>query len=421
MFEISPLRRPHLRALADPARVVLCILGVGVVFMIFRVPASAQTAPAAVHEVEIGEFIKGAPAESMAFYPSSLKVHSGDVIHYTNEWGSIPDTGVHGVLALPPGEEPRQWEEENAHNLDGEWAFFQTDPDDDPGKSPSALKGNSKVIFPSDLSCGSSANPCITGDSVASRSPLNSGVSPDLDFNLKIEAQPGSTIWFICPIHTTMKMKVDVVADDQPTTTPEEIARRNEAKLLREAEQAKRLDRTFSTRRTSVLRKDGTRVWDAWPGIDRGTISLFKMYPEKLTIEKNDSVKWHFEQGKFEIHSASFPLSEALDVNNAPWLTLMCDLDTDQGVLPDLQPVAGVCPAPPSDIWEFDIDPRFYFPAGDGRLRGGDYESSGMRGSGAGIPREPYTLQFPQSSGLTEFEYGCQLHPTMRGSVRVGS
>ena len=382
-------------------------------------PAQAQAEAQATFDVEIGHLTKGAPAESMAFYPSSLRVHSGDVIRYTNEWGSIPETGVHGVLALPAGAEPLEWEAENARNFDGEWSFFHTDPDDDPGDSPSALKGNWKALLPTDLTCGTADNPCITGTSALSRAPMNSGVSNPLDFSLKIEADPGTRIWMLCPIHPAMKMKVDVVANDEPVTTPEEIADRNAAKLRKDTEEAKRLDKTFSSKRASVLRKDGTRLWDAWPGIERGTLSLFRMYPQRLSVSKGDAVRWHFEKMRTEIHSVSFPLSDALDVNNAPWITLVCDPDGDQGSSPDIDPQGGPCPSPPSEVWEFDIHPRFYFPHGDGRMRGDDYESSGMRGAIAGVPHKPFTMRFPQSSGLTVFDYACQLHPTMRGSVKV--
>jgi plastocyanin len=399
-------------------RFLFCALGVTAIFIVVRpaLPARAQTQ--GTFEVEIGQLTKSVAAESMAFYPSALKVHSGDIIHFSNEFGAIPETGVHGVLALPPGEEPREWELENASNLDGEWAFFQTDPDDDPGESPSALKGNWRTLLPTDLSCGTRDNPCITGTSAASRTPMNSGVSDPLDFSLKIEAEPGTRIWMICPIHTAMKMKVDVVADDEAVTTPEQIASHNTAKLREATEKAKRLDDRFSSRRTSVLRKDGTRLWDAWPGVDRGTVSLIKMYPDKLQISKGDSVKWHFEEMRSELHSVSFPLNDALDVHNAPWLTLVCDPDTDQGVAQDIDPLGGPC-GPPSDAWEFDIHPRFYFPFGNRRMRGDEYESSGLRGAIAGISHEPFTMRFPQSSGPAPFDFGCQLHPTMRGSVGV--
>jgi len=380
--------------------------------------ATAQTPPTDYH-VEIGKFIKGAPAESMAFYPSSLKVHSGDVIRFTNESGDIPETGIHGVLALPAEQAPREWELENARNLDGEWAFFQTDPDDDAGRSPTALKGNWRMLFPSDLTCGTTDNPCVTGTSPASRSPLNSGVGDPLDFSFKIEAEPGTRIWLICPIHTTMKMKVEVVPDDQPTTTVEQIKTRNATKLARETARADRLDKRFRTIQRSELRHDGTRLWHAWPGLERGTLSLYKMYPSRLSIATGDSVKWHFEEGRFEIHSVSFPLAAALDVNNAPWITLACDLDTDQGTAPDVDPQGGVCPSPPSDAWEFDLHRRFYFKHGNQNLRGDEYESSGMRGPLAGMPFKPFTMRFPQSSGLGVFDYACQLHPTMRGRVKV--
>lgn len=400
-------------------RIALCLLGACAVFAATRAPASAQTPSPVVHQVGVGRFIRGAQAESMAFYPSALKVHSGDVIHFMGEEGSIPEAGVHGVLALPAGEEPLAWEKENAFNLDGEWAFFQTDPDDDPGEAPKALKGNWRSVLPSNLSCGSAENPCVTGTSPLSQTPLNSGVAVPLDYHLKVEAEPGTRIWMLCPLHTRMTIKADVVAPDEPATTPEEIEVANEAKFLRETEKAKRLDAKFSTKRTAVLRKDGSRLWDAWPGIERGTLSLFKMYPESLSIKKGDSVKWHFEDLRLEIHTVSFPLSDALAVHNAPWVTLMCDTDTDEGSAPDFEPQGGVCPSPPSDVWELDIHPRFYFPQGNGSLRGGDFESSGIRGVLAGVSHKPYKLRFPQSSGMTVWDFACQLHPTMRGEVKV--
>lgn len=211
--------------------------------------AAAQAQGPTVYTVEIGHLLKGVAAESMAFYPSSLKVRSGDVIRFTNTFESIPETGIHAALALPPDVDPDEWEEQNARNLDGEWAFFQSDPDDDAGRYPTALKGNWKTILPTDLSCGSPDNPCTTGTSPSSQSPLNSGVSSPLDFSVKIEAEPGTRIWFLCAIHTKMKMKVDVVGDDEATSTLEDIERRNAAKLLQETEEAKRLDRKFTSRR----------------------------------------------------------------------------------------------------------------------------------------------------------------------------
>ncbi len=391
----------------------------GVVLVLpFTRSASAQAAPP--YTVEIGQVLEGIPAESMAFYPSSLRVRSGEVVRFTNEFGSIPETGIHAALALPPNVAPADWERENAFNLDGEWAFFQTDPDEDPGPYPTALKGNWKTILPSDLSCGTADNPCITGTSPAARSPINSGVSGPLDFNLKIEAEPGTRIWVICAIHTKMRMKIDVVAEDAPTSTIEEIVAANEAKLLQETAKAERLDRIYSARRTSTLRADGSRLWDAWPGIERGTLFLIDMYPNKLSVDRGDAIKWHFEDTKTEIHSVTFPLAEALKVNNAPWLILKCDPDTDEGPAEDLEPPPGApCPSPPSDVWEFDIHNRFYFPHGNGAMRGDEYESSGMRGALAGMSQKPFVMRFPQSSGLTVFDFACQLHPTMRGAVKV--
>ena len=408
------------RQSGNPVGVALCVFAIGLAFTVTRspTPAAAQTATA-VHEVEVGKFFDAVPGESMAFYPSSLRVHSGDVLHFTNEAGEIPETGTHGVLALPPGERPQPWQEDNARNLDGEWATFLTDPDDEAGAAPSAVKLNWKLLVPTDLSCGTAENPCITGTSPASRSPFSSGISFPLDFYLKVEAEPGTQLWILCPIHMNMKMKLDVVADSDPATSAAEVAAANEAKLARDAEKAARLHRTFSNRRTSTVRKDGTRVWDAWPGIDRGTVSLFGMYPKSLAIKRNDSVKWRFGQLSHEIHSVTFPLTDALDVNNAPWLKLMCDPDTDEGEAPDLDPGDGPCPAPPSDVWEFDLHPRFYFPAGNRSLRGDEYESSGIRGAGVGVLDKPYTMRFPQHSGKAVWEYACQLHPTMRGAIKV--
>lgn len=396
------------------------ILGVFGLLLVIPVSRSASAQAARTYNVEIGQILEGIAAESNAFYPSSLRIRSGEVVRFTNEFGSIPETGIHAALALPPDVDPAEWEPENTLNLDGEWGFFQTDPDEDPGPYPTAVKGNWKTILPTDLSCGTVDNPCITGTSPAARSPINSGVNDPLDFSLKIEAESGTRIWVICAIHTKMKMKIDVVAEEEPTSTIEEIEAANETKLLRETAKAQRLHRIYSARRTSKLRADGSRVWDAWPGIERGTLFLIDMYPKKLSVARGDSIKWHFEDTKTEIHSVTFPLVEALEVHNAPWIGLTCDLDTDEGPAEDLEPPAGApCPSPPSDVWEFDIDSRFYFPHGNGAMRGGNYESSGMRGALAGMSQEPFVMRFPQSSGLTVFDFACQLHPTMRGAVKV--
>src|SRR5207247_10997315 len=84
---------------------------------------SALAAPRTFH-VTVGRFMHGAPAESMRFFPETIRVHQGDILHFTSD-------GFHTATLLPLGAGPIEWLDRHAGPGDP-YAIFQRDKDDGP-------------------------------------------------------------------------------------------------------------------------------------------------------------------------------------------------------------------------------------------------------------------------------------------------
>jgi hypothetical protein len=197
-----------------------------------------------------------------------------------------------------------------------------------------------------------------------------------------VDANPGTVLYGA--LGPSAAIRVAVVDDPADASSPEELAARATALKRQDYNTAVGLHRKYGDRQTWHRDHRGRKVYDAWAGLSRGSIELLAMYPEKLTIRKDERVQWHFDLEN-EIHNATFSFEQAKDIFNntfVPW----CDPDTDAGPGPDTEPDF-TNPDDPS-TWcddlsqlEFDLDDREVFGGGNGTFNGADsdFEGSGLR------------------------------------------
>lgn len=367
-------------------------------------PVYSAHAQAEGYHVQIGAFHEGSPSETMRFLPSRLRVHQGDTITFSSE-------SFHTATLLPAGVDAQSWVDDNVIPQDGPFAPFTADPDEGVG----ALKFNNAVAFPSNPTCGADTAPCAYDGSEL----VNSGVLVfgSGSFTTTIDAAPGESFWVICLVHQAMRMKVTVVDDAEPASSQAEIDAAAAEQVALDADEAAAMHHRLISKRSKHVTASGKRVWDAWVGFDLPGISLFAMYPKKLPIAKGDTVRYHFSSLEFEVHTATFPLAQGLEIANESFIP-SCDPDGDAGLQPDGPPEVEGPPfcTDPSQL-ELDLDIRM-MDHGDGVLRSAsDFENSGVRGDF--LSRASWDLKFRSKSPDKGFQYVCMIHPFMRGKVIV--
>lgn len=376
--------------------------------------AGAQTATNYV--VPVGAELDGAPGESMRFFPSTISVHDGDTITFVG--------GFHTATLLPSdtntASQPARtdvaaWVEDNAGGLGKPYSVFTLDPDDGAG----ALKANNTAALGPGI-CGTSTAPCsFDGSQVVNSGLLFFGEG----FTVEVNGDAGDVFWGVCLLHTHMRMRINIVAEEAEASTQSAIDTASASTLERDSDLGVALDQKLRNKQSKHTTANGTVVWDAWAGYDAHQVTLFAMYPRRLNIKKGQRVRWHFNQLVNEIHTATFPLKRGLNIAAGAFETV-CDPDGDSGTEPDTPPTSE---APPfcDDIsqLEFDIPKEFGLPSGNGKVSSkSDFENSAVRGPSPEVSSNaPFTLQFTKASGDTPFKYLCLVHPFMRGKVVVRS
>lgn len=381
--------------------------------------APTATASHAGISIQVGAQLGGEnlPGESNRFFgPETITVHQGDRITFDFR-------GFHTATMLPTGVSPDDWVADNA-TTSGGFSFAVDDPDE----GPNEFKDNfPAVASPTDATCGTGTqSPCsYTGDDV-----LNSGAPFELPFTFTatVNAEAGTSFWVICLIHQHhMRKRIRVVADPASATPQSAIDEVKRAQVAADLDWAAATHKKYSDRRTSHETAAGRRVWDAWAGVDNRHASLYAFYPKRLSIEKGDIVRWHFDALVHEDHTVSMPdpgLFFRLQFDQP-----QCDPDGDQGTQPDTEPEfdqqTGEPVCPEGNTLEFDLSHEFWGGAGNGVLSGsGDVEHSGIRGLQAEHLTPPaagadsFDVRFGARSGNRPFKYFCFLHP-MEGTVDV--
>ena len=383
-------------------RFSLACLGALAIVSIMLVPSATAVAVTSTYDVVVGQFLAGAPAESMRFFPSTIDVHQGDVLHFTSD-------SFHTATLLPVGAGPVEWFDANATG-DAPYAILQRDKDD----GARAYVFSTPVALPTDPTCGGPSQPICSFDGT---SVLNSGIplAGPMEMSVSVDVAPGNTIYVVCLIHgAMMRMGVHVVKASRPASDPAALAAGNAAAIAQDTDSAAALDAKFSSMYTSHETATGT-VWDAWAGVENRYVTLYGMYPKKLKIARGDTVQWHFDQLNYEIHTVTFPMDTAKAVADNSFFPV-CDTGAGADSPPDL-PGPPFC-SDPSQL-ELQLDNRFVAPHGDGSFEGTDYQNSGVRGGVSPIGDANYDLSFGYRSGDTPFQYICLVHEFMRGRIVV--
>lgn len=380
---------------------------------------AAPAHAALTFEVEVGRFFDETDhtAESMRFYPSSIRIAPGDTLHFSTE-------SFHGVTLLPAGIEVTAWAGEHATS-GGPWSAFVADRDE----GARGAKMNNRVAAPS-RACGwPGQEPCEldgTGDEVVD--PLNSGLAlfpsgsgvetRELSFAVTVTADPGSTIYAVDPLHPAMSMRIDVVGSFAERSELGDLQEASAAQFAADAERAAALDRTYSRKRVKKV-VGGKTVWQAWAGVEETGISLRRFYPKKLTVKPGNRVKWVFAKDVYSAHSVTFPRSRAVGLAGS-FPEIACDTDGDEGTADDSAPTSTTFPFCSSGALEVDVPAAFTGAAGDGAVKSGkDFETSGARGASFATNGRAYELAFPKKSPKAGFTYACPIHEAAHAPMRA--
>ena len=353
---------------------------------------------------------KGEKQVSHRFFPDEITLHQGDVLNFSA-------VGKRSIALLPVGYEPSAW---FAEFSTPEGAPFDAlVPDADEGAGASKL--NTKVGFATDPNCGSEAGPCVfDGTGNGEDGVLSSGlpILTALDWHVDVQVAPGNSFWIVDLMTPTMAMEVNVVGEGVAASDPAALIAAAEAQLASDEAQAADLHAEYAAKKVSNT-KNGVTTWTAWAGIDEGAVSLRYMYPLKLTIKKNQLVRWKFTELLHGVRTVTFPKSRSAQLSNG-YPQIVCDLD-DEGTAADSGPQLGTAPFcnDPRDV-ELDVSSEILSQSGDGKYTAGtDFESSGVRGAGYASDVRDYVLKFTKTSPKKGFKYASIVHMYAKGTVVV--
>jgi plastocyanin len=357
--------------------------------------------------------------------PYTIRVHRGDTV--TFNLSPVMSAGL-----LPTDTSAQDWLDDNWYSQTG--AYSPIAADDEAGE---LVDNFGKIDAPSDPACGNAGEPACDYDgrsfvysgTIFGQGPPGDGALPDFPFSVTIDAQPGDRIWVVNLVFPGERMKIVVVPNGEPATTQAEIDTAEAAQFAHDQEWALATHSKMKAKRTSHVAADGTRVWDAWAGMDSEHASLWEFYPRNLRVKKGQRIRWHFSQLMNEIHTVSMPVPAIFPEDPASFFgPFECDSPTAADVEATFTPEGGEEPqCPEGTTVEFEFGP-FLTGVGNGTWSGmGDVEHSGFRGADLqhlSPPLEyndPFTVKMNKTTGKTPMEYICYIHDEMNGFVSVKS
>jgi hypothetical protein len=378
--------------------------------------SSAPAASAATtYEIQVGQefFEVGAPAFSTRFYPGSVKVTDGDLLHF--------DFGFLGMA--PEGDYPQELMGEEDVVIGGEGNPFDYDPDEGTDR----LKFDLSFFGPGPDQCGTVDNPCVWGPNTE---PIFPALPEDGPFDLyvRVEGAPGTTLWgasFGSP-DVNVNFKVEIVDGvTEAASTQAELDARAEALKAKDYDNILALHNRMSSKQTWHINKAGQKVWDVFVGAAAGPVEILASYPRRTAIRDGQRVQFHF-MGAMEPHTATFGGAKAKAVFDN-FISPACDPDGDAGALPDVDPIGfdettGLPICPEGSELEADVHPLFPWERGDGRVtKVLDYENSGLQfphfpdeGS-FDVNPDPWQVRFPNESPDKGFKFICLIHGGFMG------
>lgn len=376
----------------------------GTIAGVAALPATTAEAAATAYNVQVGGDgqVLGVGFEGMRFLaPPDFSVHKGDTITFTF-------AGFHTATLLTDDQQnPATWRANNQVGLAGATSTYSlVVPDTD--DSATQLEFNNNVVLPSNPQCGTTTTPCdYDGKSI-----VNSGAFSST-FTVTIDDQPGASIWVLCLIHSDMAMHISVVPDATPATAQTAISSYKSSTLAADHESAKALIPKLE--KQTKHRTSTGPVWDAYAGFDQDGYGLDGMFPSALHIKKGQTVRWHFSQLMGNLHTVSFPKSQAVKLN-AAFGAPVCE-----GASGDTAPTSQAPPfcTDPTTL-ELHIPAAAVLPSGNHRYSGSGLHSSGIEGHGA-PSMAPYDLKFTHVSNKKGFRYACIIHGAMMSGTVIVS
>jgi plastocyanin len=366
-------------------------------------PAStAQAAGATAYTIQVGGdgAVSGVAFEGMRFLaPANFSVHKGDSITFAF-------AGFHTATLLPDDQQnPDIWRAQHQAGISSDHSLVVPDVDD----GPTQLEFNNADMLPSDPTCGNTAT---TGCSYDGKTIVNSGAFSSA-FTVTIDDNPGASIWVLCLIHSDMAMHIQVVPDATATTAQSDVDTYKTTTLADDHESAKALIPRLETP-TKHKTSSGLVVWDAFAGFDQDGYGLDGMFPHALPVKKGQTVRWHFSQLMGNIHTVTFPKSQAVALNGqfgAP----ACEADPAD--TPPTSQAPPFCTDPTT--LELHVPAAAALAVGTHNYRGSGLRNSGIEGAGA-PSMAPYDMKFTKRSGKKGFQYACIIHGAMMdGAVIV--
>ena len=409
-----------------PVKKALALIGAAALILAIGAVPGANAAHGGAYTVGVGAPLDDIPqaggdvsASSMRFLSPTLNVHKGDTITFQG--------GFDTATALPVGEDPSAWVAENMALL-APWSLAVGDDE-----GANTFKFNDAIVYPTGgFQCGIGTAPPCTYDGTTE---VNSGflflstqfgeTGPTGGFTMEVDANAGDSFYVISLVHQNMRMQVNVIQSSENTSSQGDIDTYAQTQVIQDAETANAIDNDYDNKIQSRRLKNGHRLYQAWAGVDYGEVgggvSVFDIYPDKLNLKKGDKVKYNFDQLLFELHSSTYPKSEALRLSSG-FGEPVCDPDGTTGTAPDTAPNPDMTCT--EGALEFDLDTEGFAVLGDGKWTGTtDVESSGVRGPylPGGVTQEqlPWKQKFAKKTGDKAAKFVCLLHPWMVQSVVV--
>jgi plastocyanin len=375
--------------------------------------------------IQVAESLQGVPGETLRFLaPYTIRVHRGDTVTFDVHNG-------HSAGLLPDDVGAQDWLDENWYSSTG--TYSPAIEDDEAGE---IIDNFPMIDQPSDATCGNTGEPAcdyngssfVYSGSIFGQPPPPDGQEPPESFTFAttIDAPPGSRIWVVNLVFPGQRMKIQVVNNNEATTTQADIDTARAQQLAFDQEWADAMHAKMKNKRSSHVAQDGTRVWDAWAGIDNEHASLNQFYPRNLKVKKGQRVRWHFSQDLNQIHTVSMPFPAIFNEPFEFFGTFECDSPSAPDAAappPASEQEEPTCPE--GTTLEFEFGP-FLTGAGNGTWSGpNDVEHSGFRGADLqhlSPPlhyKDPYTVRMNKKTGKQPMTYVCAIHENMFGNVRV--
>lgn len=382
------------------ARMTAAMLAGGTAAALVLAPAPTAQAAGATLSINVGSgsTVQGVVLEGMRFdAPDTISVHRGDTLTFNFQ-------GFHTATLIPSGIGADDWRMDHTQ-AGGDYALIQNDADD----PPPAFEFNKAVLFPSAQGCGTTTAPC----SYSGVSVVNSGVplsSPT--FSVTVDANPGTTFWVLCLVHSMMQMRVSVVPNGSATTTQAQVDADEAAVNAQQRDEAAAIIHRLQ-KPTHHRTAAGRVVWDAYAGYDGDGWGLNAMFPTTLRIHKGDRVRWHFAQLIGNVHTVTFPRSTAIDLADTDFSGANVRCEGPGGDTPPDAPPPTFCSSGAQNA-EFEVRAIGVLPQGGQKFFG---KKTGLRSSGVrgpdGLTSAPYDLKFVRVSPKKGFRYACAVHGGM--------